>query len=114
MEHVLFRKVQNAPAFLKSALKVVAVIGADHRARRRLKELGALILEKTEGLAKKGLPETGGRPGILLALGNEETGLPPAIKENCSALVRIPGTGNIESLNVSQAAALFLHELYEL
>jgi len=114
MEHVLFRKVQNAPAFLKSALKAVAVIGADHRARRRLKDLGALIREKAEGLAKKGLPESGGRPGILLVLGNEETGLPPAIKENCSALVRIPGTGNIESLNVSQAAALFLHELYEL
>jgi tRNA G18 (ribose-2'-O)-methylase SpoU len=28
-------------------------------------------------------------------------------------LVRIPGTGAIESLNVASAAALFLHELYE-
>jgi TrmH RNA methyltransferase len=114
MEHLLFRKVQNAPAFLKSALKATVVIGADHRARRRLRDLGAVIREKAEGLAKKGLPTTGGRPGILLTLGNEETGLPTDIKENCSALVRIPGTGNIESLNVAQAAALFLHELYEL
>jgi TrmH RNA methyltransferase len=114
MEHVLFRKVQNAPAFLKSALRVTAVIGADHRARRRLRDLGVLIREKAESLAKKGLPETDGRPGILLVLGNEETGLPPDIKEHCSALVRIPGTGNIESLNVAQAATLFLHELYEL
>ncbi|MDR1373574.1 MAG: RNA methyltransferase, partial [Treponema sp.] len=54
------------------------------------------------------------RPGIALVLGNEETGLSPEVKENCSALVRIPGTGNIESLNVAQAAALFLHEIYEL
>jgi len=28
-------------------------------------------------------------------------------------LLRIPGTGNIESLNVSQAAALFLHTIFE-
>jgi TrmH RNA methyltransferase len=114
MEHVLFRKIQNAPAFLKSALKVVAVIGADHRARRRLRDLGAVIHEKAGGLARKGLPETGGRPGILLVVGNEETGLPPEVKDNCPVLVRIPGTGNIESLNVAQAAALFMHELYEL
>jgi TrmH RNA methyltransferase len=46
-------------------------------------------------------------------LGNEETGLSPRIKEQCSLLARVPGTGSIESLNVSQAAALFLHELYE-
>jgi TrmH RNA methyltransferase len=114
MEHVLFRTVQNAPAFLKSALNAVVVIGADHRARLRLRDLGAVIREKASGLARKGLPETGGRPGILLAVGNEETGLPPEVKDSCSALLRIPGTGNIESLNVAQAAALFMHELYEL
>ncbi|MDR2134401.1 MAG: hypothetical protein LBP27_04770 [Treponema sp.] len=47
-------------------------------------------------------------------MGNEETGLPDAVKNNCAALLRIPGTGHIESRNVSQAAALFLHELFEL
>jgi TrmH RNA methyltransferase len=36
------------------------------------------------------------------------------VKDHCSALVRVPGTGNIESLNVAQATALFLHELFEL
>ena len=59
----------------------------------------------------------GGRqalPGIALVMGNEETGLPREVKERCSVLVRIPGTGLVESLNVAQAAALFLHELYEL
>jgi TrmH RNA methyltransferase len=114
MEHVLFRKVQNALAFLENALNAVVVIGADHRARRRLRDLEAVIREKAGSLARKGLPETGGRPGILLAVGNEETGLPPDVKNSCSALVRIPGTGTIESLNVAQAAALFMHELYEL
>jgi TrmH RNA methyltransferase len=47
-------------------------------------------------------------------LGNEETGLPGDVKTRCSCIIRIPGIGNIQSLNVSQAAALFLHEFYEL
>jgi TrmH RNA methyltransferase len=51
---------------------------------------------------------------VALVVGNEETGLPRAVKDHCSALVRIPGTGLIESLNVAQAATLFLHELYEM
>ena len=55
-----------------------------------------------------------GRPGITLVLGNEEAGLPKDVKAQCSHLLRIPGTGNIDSLNVSQAAALFLHIIYEL
>ncbi|MDR0455156.1 MAG: RNA methyltransferase, partial [Treponema sp.] len=46
--------------------------------------------------------------------GNEENGLPQNVKDNCACLLRVPGTGNIESLNVSQAAALFLHEIYDL
>jgi TrmH RNA methyltransferase len=45
--------------------------------------------------------------------GNEETGLPAEVKSQCSILARIPGTGAIESLNVAQAAAVFLQELYE-
>jgi len=35
------------------------------------------------------------------------------VKDQCSCLLRIPGTGNIESLNVSQAAALFFHAIFE-
>jgi TrmH RNA methyltransferase len=60
------------------------------------------------------LPLTGTRPGIALVVGNEERGLPDDVKARCSALVRIPGTGKLESLNVAQAATLFLHQLYEL
>jgi TrmH RNA methyltransferase len=100
MEHVEFRSLANPAGFLKSAAASLAVIGADHRARLRIRDLGTIVA---------------GRPrGIALALGNEETGLPPEIKERCAALVRIPGTGVMESLNVAQAATLFLHEIYEL
>jgi TrmH RNA methyltransferase len=63
-----------------------------------------------------GAPTTLGRwtppPGCkLLVLGNEEHGLSPAVAHTCDVLVEIPGTGGMESLNVSVAAAIFLWEL---
>ncbi|MDR0598300.1 MAG: RNA methyltransferase [Treponema sp.] len=100
MEHVEFRSLANPAAFLRSAAKSLVVIGAEHRARLRIRDLKTIL--------------AGRPPGVALVVGNEETGLPPAIKERCAALVRIPGTGVMESLNVAQAATLFLHELYEL
>jgi TrmH RNA methyltransferase len=108
MEHVTFRKVRSTAAFLRAASKRIITIGADPRARRRIRDLGGIIEDRTAALGG------GGRPGIALVLGNEETGLPAEVKEQCSALVRVPGTGNIESLNVAQTAALFLHEFFEL
>jgi TrmH RNA methyltransferase len=99
MEHVEFRRLTNPAGFLRSAARSLVVIGAEHRARLRIRDLKTIV---------------SGRPGIALVVGNEETGLPPEIKERCTALVRIPGTGVMESLNVAQAATLFLHELYEL
>jgi TrmH RNA methyltransferase len=114
MEHVEFREVRNTAAFIKSASKCIVTIGADHRARWRIRDMDTIIREKVGSLRASGNFRSGGRPGIALVVGNEESGLPQEIKEHCSALVRIPGTGNIECLNVAQAAALFLHELYEL
>jgi TrmH RNA methyltransferase len=49
-----------------------------------------------------------------MVLGNEETGLPQEVKDRCQVMVRVPGTGLMESLNVAQVAALFLHEIFEL
>ena len=112
MEQVTFRKAGNTGAFIKSLSRSLITIGADTRARLRIRDLGRIIREKA-GLLR-GNPGTGYlRPGIALVVGNEETGLPPEVKAHCSVLVRIPGTGVIESLNVAQAATLFLHEIYE-
>ena len=105
MEFVAVRKISNTAAFLKDAGKQLVVVGTDTRARRRIGDLAGIVKEKVEGF---------GRPGIALVLGNEETGLPSNVKDNCTCLLRVPGTGNIESLNVSQAAALFLREIYDL
>jgi TrmH RNA methyltransferase len=110
MEYVTVRKVGNTAAFLKDASKQILVVGTDVRARLRIRDLSGILSDWKEKHKKN----TGSRPGIARVLGNEETGLPKEVKDRCGVLLRIPGTGNIESLNVSQAVALFLHELYEL
>jgi TrmH RNA methyltransferase len=108
MEHVVFRSVRNTAAFLRAASKRIITIGTDPRARRRIRDLESIVEDRKAALG------TGGRPGIALVLGSEETGLPAEVKEQCTTLVRVPGTGNIESLNVAQTATLFLHEFFEL
>jgi TrmH RNA methyltransferase len=107
MEHVVVRKISNTASFLKDAVRKIMVIGTDVRIRHRIGDLSGMVKDRQ---ARSG----GGRPGIALVLGNEETGLPQSVKNNCSCLLRVPGTGLIESLNVSQAAALFLREIYDL
>ena len=43
-----------------------------------------------------------------LVLGNESTGLSPEVREACDELLRVPGRGGVESLNVSVACGVFL------
>jgi TrmH RNA methyltransferase len=107
MEHITVRKIANTAAFLNDAAKEIIVIGTDTRARLRIGDLPGIAKEKAAHFGAR-------KPGIALVLGNEESGLPQNVKDNCSCLLRVPGTGNIESLNVSQAAALFLHAIYDL
>jgi TrmH RNA methyltransferase len=45
---------------------------------------------------------------IALVLGSEEQGLAPEVARACTRLVTIPGSGRMESLNVSAAAAVLL------
>jgi RNA methyltransferase, TrmH family len=49
---------------------------------------------------------------VALVLGNEEQGLAPEVAAACTRLVTIPGSGRIESLNVSVAAAVLMWELF--
>jgi TrmH RNA methyltransferase len=104
MEHVTVRTIRNSAAFLVDASRSLLTIGADTRARRRIDDLKRIVEERQK---------TGSRPGIAVVLGNEETGLPQEVKDACSVLVRIPGTGLMESLNVAQAATLFMHRIFE-
>ncbi|MDR1147497.1 MAG: RNA methyltransferase [Spirochaetaceae bacterium] len=99
MEHVVVRSVRKTASFLRDASKKLFTIGTGPRARLRIGDLPAIMKER--------------KSGVALVLGNEEAGLPEEVKLNCSSLLRIPGTGSMESLNVAQSAALFLHAIYE-
>jgi TrmH RNA methyltransferase len=48
---------------------------------------------------------------VALILGNEETGLDPATLAACDEVVRIPGSGRVQSLNVASAAAILIYLL---
>jgi RNA methyltransferase, TrmH family len=50
----------------------------------------------------------GERPAALV-FGNEETGLDAATLAACDAVVTIPGSGGVESLNVAVAAAILIY-----
>ncbi|MDR2149623.1 MAG: RNA methyltransferase [Spirochaetaceae bacterium] len=104
MEHITLRCVHDLNGFLKTAMQRIVVIGTTPRARLRIRDMGGILHDLS--------PEA--RPGVALVVGNEERGLPEEIRNNCSFLMRIPGTGLIDSLNVAQCATLFFHELYEL
>lgn len=60
------------------------------------------------GVAPEALPRT--KP-FALVLGNEETGLPPATIAACAQRVTLPGSGMVESLNVSVAAGVLIRAL---
>jgi 23S rRNA (guanosine2251-2'-O)-methyltransferase len=61
------------------------------------------------GEAEMDLKEALGPARIALVLGAEGPGLRPNTREHCDALARLPISGNVESLNVSNAAAVALY-----
>ena len=61
------------------------------------------------GDAAMDLREALGSPRVALVLGAEGAGLRPNTREHCDALARLPISEAIESLNVSNAAAVALY-----
>jgi RNA methyltransferase, TrmH family len=55
-------------------------------------------------------PKRQDRP-VALILGNEKVGLDPATLALCDEVVRIPGSGHVQSLNVASAAAILIYLL---
>ena len=61
-----------------------------------------------------GRPDVAARGGsrpVALVLGNEEHGVTSMVAAACTRLVTIPGSGKVESLNVSVAGAVLMWEL---
>jgi TrmH RNA methyltransferase len=101
MEHVEIHAVRSLAEFVREARPFYRVIGTSVR--------GAAPLGTAQVLASAAQPPE--RP-IALVLGNEERGLAPDVAAACDALVRVPGSGAIESLNVSAAAAVLCWEYF--
>jgi 23S rRNA (guanosine2251-2'-O)-methyltransferase len=48
---------------------------------------------------------------VVLVVGNESTGLSRSARERCHELISVPGSGSVDSLNVSVAAGVILSEI---
>ncbi|MEM9469798.1 MAG: 23S rRNA (guanosine(2251)-2'-O)-methyltransferase RlmB [Pseudomonadota bacterium] len=113
----LIMQSKHAPD-LKGVLAKTACGGVEHlpvayetnlsRSLEALKKEGyfayGLDERGVEALGDSSLPQK-----IVLVLGAEGDGIRRLVRENCDALVRLPTVGAIQSLNVSNAAAVSLY-----
>lgn len=102
-EHLEVWRVPGLAAFARELVAAgFEVVGAATRGGR----LGATTSVKSA----EGSPAAKTKP-VALVLGNEEQGLAPDVAAACTRLATIPGSGKVESLNVSVAAAVLMWEL---
>ena len=95
------------------ALEVVPLITVTNlvQAIEKIKKSGYWIAGM-DGNAKQTIAEAKLDSKTALVLGAEGSGLRRLTAEHCDYLVKLPMSGRIESLNVSNAAAVALYELY--
>jgi TrmH RNA methyltransferase len=103
MAHVQIHQVPDLAGFCRELAADYDVLGAAAGGRA----VSVREWRKTRGVERR----TPGRP-IALVLGNEEHGLSREVAGACTALVTIPGSGRVESLNVSAAAAILMWEFW--
>ena len=80
------------------------------RALEQLKEAGFFCIGLDER-GKRSIAELNLSGKVALVLGAEGEGLRRLVSENCDELAKLPTSGPIASLNVSNAAAVALYEL---
>ncbi len=77
---------------------------------KTLKKAGYWIIG-LDGHTKQELNHSIFSEKIVIILGSEDTGMRKLTRDNCDYLVKIPISSKLESLNVSNAAAITLYEL---
>jgi TrmH RNA methyltransferase len=114
----LFGPMAPMPSLSPMAVRV-AEGGSEHLVLARTTDLGG-SLRKLRGSGVQVLGADGRadanafgfryRKPTLIVMGNEREGLSPAVRAECDAIVAVPGSGHVESLNVSIAASMLLAE----
>jgi 23S rRNA (guanosine2251-2'-O)-methyltransferase len=96
VEHLAVARVRNLADWLGEAKEAGAwVYGADAEAQTGYSE-----------------PDYGGR--VVLVLGSEGRGLRPRVAGACDLLIALPRRGQVDSLNVSTAAAALVYGILQL
>ncbi len=80
---------------------------------KRLKEKG-FSLAGTDVFGKSPIEALRSQEHCALVMGSEGTGMQPGVRDMCDLLVKIPGSGRVESLNVSVACGVVLSLFSEL
>ena len=79
------------------------------RTIKEIQKIGIWVVG-LDGSSQKSIYNINLTGSIAIVVGSEGKGIRQLIKKNCDQIVSIPMTGNIESLNVSVAAAISLFE----
>lgn len=97
LTHVALSVYENADDFFSWAAGEYRVLAAVRPEAKTNRTLGEFLRDKRES-------------PLIVCLGNEEDGLPADFISRCAGRFTIQGSGKVESLNVSVAAALCLSE----
>jgi TrmH RNA methyltransferase len=97
------RRVAEGGAEYVSVLRVPSLVSALAAARRE-----GIVVIGSDARADMPLGEYAWPARALLVLGHERHGLSREVRNACQATLGIPGSQNIDSLNVSVAAGIFL------
>lgn len=119
IDGALLGSIAPHPALAPDAVRV-AEGGAEHLALSRTTDLADTLGRfRDRGIAVVAADGASTTPAIgfrfarptVLVLGHEREGVSERVRAQCDAVIAIPGSGAIESLNVAVAAGLLIGEL---